>query len=240
MRIGIMQPYFLPYIGYFQLINAVDQFVVYDNIKYTKKGWINRNRVLMNGKDQFITLPLKKDSDYLPVNERYLSDHSDVEIQKTFRKLKENYVKAPNFGKGIALAEEILFFDERNLFEFIYHSLRVICTYLEISTPLIVSSSIQIDLSLKGEEKVLAYCKALGATDYLNPIGGLELYSFQNFQKEGLDLGFLKSTPVKYKQFTNEYIPWLSIIDVIMFNQKPEVQEMITNKYEIIKKKHEI
>ncbi len=74
MKLAIMQPYFFPYIGYFQLINTVDEFVVYDNIEFTKKGWINRNRILVNGKDEYITLPIKKDSDFLHVKDRFLAE----------------------------------------------------------------------------------------------------------------------------------------------------------------------
>lgn len=84
MKAAIMQPYFFPYLGYFQLMNAVDTFVVYDNIEFTKKGWINRNRILVNGKDAFISIPLKKDSDYLQVNERYLADSWGDEKKKCF------------------------------------------------------------------------------------------------------------------------------------------------------------
>ena len=74
MKLAIMQPYFFPYIGYFQLIKSVDEFVIYDNIQYTKKGWINRNRILVNGTDYLISLPLKKDSDYLNVVDRQLAE----------------------------------------------------------------------------------------------------------------------------------------------------------------------
>ena len=78
MKVAIMQPYFLPYIGYLQLLNSVDKFILYDDIEYTKKGWINRNRIVDG---EIITLPLKKDSDYLNVVERRLSD--DWRKQKT-------------------------------------------------------------------------------------------------------------------------------------------------------------
>src|SRR5438445_505000 len=106
MRIGIMQPYFFPYIGYFQLINAVDEFVVYDNIEFTKKGWINRNRILVNGKDAYITIPLKKDSDYLNVNERWLADVWTVERKKLLNRITESYRKAPYYESIYNLAEK--------------------------------------------------------------------------------------------------------------------------------------
>ncbi len=97
MKVAIMQPYFLPYIGYFQLINAVDKFVIYDNIEFTKKGWINRNRILVNGKDEFISLPITKASDFLHANQRYLASNFENEKNKILRKIKESYRKAPYF-----------------------------------------------------------------------------------------------------------------------------------------------
>src|SRR5258705_11030314 len=97
MRLAVMQPYFFPYIGYFQLIAAVDLFIVYDNIKYTKKGWINRNRMLRNGKDVMFSVPLKNDSDYLDVCERELA--ADFNRDKLFNQLKGAYRGAPNFSQ---------------------------------------------------------------------------------------------------------------------------------------------
>ena len=91
MRIAIMQPYLFPYIGYFQLMNAVDEFVIYDNIEFTKKGWINRNRILVNGRDSFITVPLKKDSDYLDVRDRYLADSWPSERVTILYRIKQSY-----------------------------------------------------------------------------------------------------------------------------------------------------
>src|SRR4030042_5533275 len=97
MKIAIMQPYFLPYIGYFQLMNAVDEFVIYDNIEFSKKGWINRNRILVNGKDSYITIPLKKDSDYLDVRDRYLAETWSSEKIKMLKRIIGSYRKAPRF-----------------------------------------------------------------------------------------------------------------------------------------------
>ena len=109
MKIAIMQPYFLPYIGYYQLINAVDTFIVYDNIKYTKKGWINRNRFLFNGRDETFTIPLKNDSDYLDIYQRSLSKDYLIYNRKTLRKIEQSYRKAPNFDTVFPIIEEIFF-----------------------------------------------------------------------------------------------------------------------------------
>ena len=142
MKLAIMQPYFMPYVGYFQLINSVDQFIIYDNIQYTKKGWINRNRILVNGKDQLITLPLKKDSDYLNVMERELSIFWDKDKNKMLNIIKSSYNKAPYFQEAFELISKCLNNPEVNLFRFIYDSIVLINSYLEIKTPIIISSSI--------------------------------------------------------------------------------------------------
>lgn len=234
MRIAIMQPYFLPYVGYFQLINAVDKFVVYDNIEYTKKGWINRNRMLVNGNDEFFSLPIKKDSDFLDVRQRYLADTISNDKDKILRKVKESYRKAPFFNDGIGLISDIFSCPEMNLFEFVRNSIQKTCCYLDIQTELVISSKIRIDHSLKAERKVFAICKAMNATDYINPIGGVELYSNKKFLENGIKLNFLKSKPIVYKQYNNEFISWLSIIDVIMFNSKEQVKNYLNEGFDLI------
>ena len=135
MKCAIMQPYFLPYIGYFQLLNAVDEFVIYDDVEFSKKGWINRNRILVNGKASYITLPLKKDSDYLDVKDRFLADIWQVEREKLLNKLREAYRKAPFFKTAYSLVEDSISFKENNLFKFILNSLNHVKDYLEIKTP---------------------------------------------------------------------------------------------------------
>ena len=231
MGVAIMQPYFFPYIGYFQLINAVDQFVVYDNIQYTKKGWINRNRILCHGKDEYISLPLKKDSDFLNVDQRFLSDTWDMEKGKLLNKIKELYRKAPFFKETYEVVQACILSGERNLFDYIKQTLSLLCAYLSVKTPFIISSSLLIDHNLKSEEKVMAICKALHATAYINPIGGTELYSKEAFRKEGIELSFLKTNAFSYPQFGNDFIPFLSIIDVMMFNARDRVQHIINTGY---------
>ena len=232
MKVGIMQPYFLPYIGYFQLIGAVDLFVVYDNIKYTKKGWINRNRILQNGAYEIFSLPLKNDSDYLDIGERELS--IDFNRQKLLNQLKGAYQRAPYFSKTFPLVEEIVLCDDLNLFRFLHHSIVKLCEHLLIKTEIRISSTIPIDHKLKGQDKVLALCKALGSEEYINAIGGLELYSKEAFMQQGIELKFIKSKPFEYQQFSHEFVPWLSIIDVMMFNPLCEIQTRASKCYKII------
>jgi len=222
MKVAIMQPYFFPYIGYFQLIAAVDMFIVYDNIKYTKKGWISRNRMLQNGKDVVFSLPLKSDSDYLDVCERRLS--ADFNRDKLLNQFKAAYRRAPYFELTLPLIEQIVRYEDTNLFRFLRHSIVKTCEHLGIVTEIRISSDIAIDHRLKGQEKVLAICEAVGANIYVNAVGGMELYSKEIFREKGIDLKFIKPKPFEYEQFGSTFVPWLSIIDVMMFNPLPVIQ----------------
>lgn len=234
MKVAIMQPYFLPYIGYFQLIKAVDRFVIYDNIQYTKKGWINRNRILINGKDEYISLPLKKDSDYLNICDRKLSDSRIEDRIKMVRKIQTAYSKAPLFEPVFALLNNILKTEEDNLFKFIHQSLVLINEYLNIHTQLIISSDLPIDHTLRSQDKVMALCKELHATVYINPIGGVDLYDRSAFAAQNITLKFLQSQDISYSQFTHTFVPWLSIIDVMMFNDVQTIHHFLTSGYTLV------
>jgi WbqC-like protein family len=218
MKLGIMQPYFMPYIGYFQLIASVDQFIVYDNIKYTKKGWINRNRIFLNGNDAVFSLPLKKDSDSLDVVERELA--ADYDRAKLLNQFKGAYSRAPQFELTYPVLEQIVLHEDNNLFRYIKNSIVRLCVYLGINTEIRISSEIDIDHELKGQDKVLALCNAIGADTYINPIGGTGLYSKKDFNVQGIDLQFIKSRDLIYSQFGMQFVPWLSIVDLMMFNSK--------------------
>jgi len=232
MRAAIMQPYFLPYIGYFQLIGSVDLFVIYDNIKYTKKGWINRNRFLRNGKDCAFTVPLRRDSDYLDVRDRGVA--GDYDRAKLVNQLREAYRRAPHFQEAFPVVERAVMSPRDNLFEYIHGSVVEVCDYLGVGTRIVPSSSLAIDAALKAQDKVLALCKAAGAGVYVNAIGGQELYSRERFGAEGVELKFLKTHPIEYPQFGDPFVPWLSIIDVMMFNPVTKIREFLETRYELI------
>lgn len=232
MKLGIMQPYFMPYIGYYQLIAAVDKFIVYDNIKYTKKGWINRNRLLVNGRDEFFTLPLRGGSDSLDIRDRELA--VDFDRDKLLNQLRGAYLRAPYFENTLLLIERIVRYEDTNLFNFLLNSIDKTCTHLGISTSIQVSSNLAIDHELKGQNKVLAICDEVRASTYINSFGGQELYSKENFMERGLNLKFIKAKPLEYPQFGNQFVPWLSIIDVMMFNPIETVRTAIAKNYDLL------
>ena len=233
-KVAIMQPYFFPYIGYFHLIKSVDEFVIYDNIQYTKKGWINRNRILSNGEDKILTIPIKKDSDYLNIQDRIIADSWGNDKNKLLNIISNSYKKSPQFNNIFPIVHECLSSLEVNLFKFILNSLTILNSYLEIKTKIITSSDISIDHSLKSQDKVMAICKNLKATTYVNAIGGQELYNIEDFSNKDIKLKFVKSNPLVYKQYKNEFIPWLSILDVLFFNDKKDIIKYLNNEYSLI------
>jgi WbqC-like protein len=231
MTLGIMQPYFLPYIGYWQLLAAVDRFVVYDNVKYTKKGWINRNRFLRGETTAIFTVPLKQGSDFLNIADRALAD--DFKPGKLLNAFQAAYRPAPFFSEAFPLIEMIVTAPSRNLFEYLYNSIQTVANYLGIQTTLIVSSTVEIDHRLRADRKVLALCDALGATRYINSIGGRQLYSVAEFAEHGVELKFIRPRAVPYRQFSERFVPSLSIVDAIMFNSKQSMRAML-GEYDLV------
>ena len=225
MKIGIMQPYLFPYIGYWQLIKAVDTYVVYDDAAYIKGGWINRNNYLFINDKKLFTIQIKGASSYKLIK--------DIEIIDSFsnfiKMLKNNYSKAPYFLKTMELINKIISFDKCNLALFISNSIQVILDYLNINVDVILSSSVNKNDALKGKDKVIDICKVLNASDYYNAIGGMELYNKQEFLQNNIKLFFLKTNITWYKQFNNDFIPGLSIIDIMMFNSIKEINLMLDN-----------
>jgi hypothetical protein len=234
VKIAIMQPYLFPYIGYFQLIHDVDLFVIHDDVQYIKGGWINRNRILVNGGEEYLfTFSLQKSSSSAKINERFFSKEIKNEKLKFLRMIEHSYKRAPFFYNIKPIIQDIMDYEQRNISDFISYSLKVICEYLEIKTPFIYSSCIDKNDNLKGEARVIDINKSLHSTCYINPIGGVELYSKSRFKQEGIDLYFLKPKLIHYKQFNSDFVPWLSIIDVLMFNSKDTIRTFL-DEYELI------
>lgn len=227
MKIGIMQPYFFPYIGYWQLLNAVDTYVIYDDVNYIKGGWINRNRILAGGAPHYLNLPLTGASPNKKINEIDVNKNDRL-LGKGLQTLRYNYRKAPRFKEVYPVIEAAFSCRETNLAGFITESMRLVCGYLGIGTEMVVSSAIHKNNELIGQEKVLEICRILGADTYLNAIGGKELYSRDGFIKNGITLYFLKTGDIRYEQFGHPFQGNLSIIDVMMFNSVERIREMLT------------
>ena len=231
MKLAIMQPYFLPYLGYWQMLNAVDRFILYDDVNYIKNGWINRNNLLDKGKAHFFTLALDGASPFKLINETHINGSPEAR-NKVLSYIKNSYRKAPFFKEVFPLIESIVNYPETNIALLLENHFRLIADYLQIGTEILVSSHIDKDCSLKAQDKVLDICKKQGAEIYINAIGGTELYSREDFAAQGIKLQFIKMNPVEYQQFKNEFVPNLSILDVMMFNPVEKIREYLDN-YEL-------
>lgn len=232
MKIAVMQPYLFPYLGYYQLIHACDKFIFYDDVNYIKQGWINRNRILMNGKDNMFTMSLKDASSFKLINEIETNQGNE----KLVKTIIQAYSKAPYYNDVFPLLQKI--FNEANELKKISTiaqlSVVKVFEYLGISKIFEVSSQGYSHTKHLGRaERLMAICKENGADTYINSYGGQILYSKSEFYKKGIVLHFIKNNLPVYKQFKHDFVPGLSIIDVLMFNSKKETRKMMSD-YELI------
>lgn len=232
MKIAIMQPYFFPYIGYFQLINAVDKFVFYDDVNYIKGGWINRNNILLNGEKKYFALNLKESSSFKRINQIFIGGRTF----KLIKTINQSYSKAPYFDQVFPIIEEVILNINTSSLISEIAAMSVIKTseYLDLKTIFEISSEEYYDTKdFERAERLIKICKLNNTDTYINAVGGKELYKKETFIKNKINLFFLKSKIIEYEQFGNEFIPYLSIIDVMMFNSPEEIQEML-NQYELL------
>jgi hypothetical protein len=228
MKTAIMQPYFLPYIGYFQLINAVDTFIILDNVNLIKRGWINRNQILLNNKAYLFSIPLEKASQNKLINQTNIS-FSEKEREGLLKTIQLAYKKAPMFNKIYSIIENIIYFDKIDLTKFVLNSLLKITDYLDIKARFLIASEIEIDNLLKSEDKIIELCKKVNATTYINLPGGKELYNKENFKKADINIKFIepKSENIIYKQNNNTFVASLSFLDIMMFNEKEKIKYLL-------------
>ena len=235
MTLAIMQPYFLPYIGYMQLMDAVDAFVLYDDVAFINRGWINRNKLLINGQEYLFTVPLRDASQNKRINEVHLADDPKWR-GKLLKTIEQGYRKAPQYGSVMPLTEKIINFATDSIAELVHNSLVELNAYLGLATRLVASSSVYDNAGLRSQERIIDICQREGATRYINPIGGMDLYDKPTFANTGIELAFIRPKPVVYPQFNRDetiFIPWLSILDVLMFNDVPATQVML-GEYELV------
>ena len=217
--VGIMQPYYFPYLGYFSHISQCDAFILHDIVKYTKRGWINRNRVLTQSGIATFTLSLDKAADECKIGERSVSESYDSKSQ--YRILEGAYRKAPYWFELRGILPDLLAVGDRGLFVHLFQQVGKLCDLLEIRTPLSRSSRFSPLDGLKGQDLVIGICEKIGAKSYLNPTGGEDLYSQQDFDTHGLVLSFIEHVPRPYPQrvatqpdgVSPEFVERLSVLD---------------------------
>lgn len=235
MKVAIMQPYFFPYLGYFQLISAVDRFIISDNVQYIKHGWINRNRILKpNGGWQYITVPLEKHSSKTCIKD-IRAAASDNWKDKLLGQLEHYKKKAPYYKQTIELVRSCLDTNEKWISTLNAYILKLVCNYLGVHFQIEFDSEIGFDYSRITSTSLRPLrCMQINATEYINPIGGMQLYDKETLQKEGLKVSFLQTIISPYSQgYATTFEPGLSIIDILMFNSLPDVR-MMMKSYHLI------
>lgn len=228
MKIAVMQPYLFPYIGYFQLILAVDKFVVYDDVNFIKQGWVNRNYLLVNEKKSIFTVPLQGASSFkrirdIAINKAQYDRWSD----KFFKTIELSYRKAPFYKDIYPLLQKVLGEDYATISWLAFASIKSASDYIGIKTEFVQSSTVYGNDHLKGEERVIDICKREEASEYINLSGGMSIYSKEKFAKEGIKLSFIKSRQVSYRQISGEFVPDLSVIDPLMFNDSQGIRDIL-------------
>lgn len=237
MTIALMQPYFFPYIGQFQIINAVDRFILVDELQHIQAGWIHRNRILKpNGGWQYIILPIGKHKLRLNTLIKEIRVIENDDWKRRILGQLEHYKKlAPYYKNGRDLLQACFQSTERNITKLNGSFFKTVCDYLDIPFKLEISSEMNFDYSTvtDKEDRGIKMCRQLGATRLINPPGGVNLYSKENFKKNGVELQFLQPDLKAYNQRHDIFEPGLSIIDVIMFNSPAEIKTML-NEYQLL------
>lgn len=189
MKLGIMQPYFFPYIGYWQLLSAVDKYVIYDDVNFIKGGWINRNRILNGEEIQYFNVQLRGASSFKHINQIEVEKNHIIQEKKK-KTIWNAYHKSPYFKDVYPIISEIVSSEETNLAHYLEYSIEKICLYLNIYTELLVSSKLNVDNTLKWEEMVIAICNKTNSDIYYNAVGGKNLYDYKKFKEHGIKLFF--------------------------------------------------
>lgn len=230
-KIAIMQPYFFPYLGYFALIKHSDQFILFDTPQFIRHGWIERNQILkQDGTPMYIKVPLKKHSRDTIIKDIQIN-HNENWRSKIIAQLVPYKKRAPYYKEVVELLKNIFELDTDNIVEFNHHSLKEVCSYLNIETPITIWSemNVEIEEATAPDEWALNICKALNVDEYYNPTGGMSFFDREKYTQAGVELSFLEYLPNEYKQFSDQFVPFLSIVDVMMYNDNEKINKMLNN-----------
>ncbi len=230
--LAIMQPYFFPYLGYWQLIHAVDKFVIYDDVNYITRGWVNRNRLLINGEPTYITVPLVQASQNKLICDTSLQTPFAWH-NKLIKSVEHTYKKAPFFSEVFPVVEALISFETENLAYYLAHQLQTLSNFMGITTEFVVTSRCYENSDLARQERILDICKNENISTYINSQGGQSLYDVATFASHGIDLRFIVMRPITYKQRSEGFVPYLSVIDVLMEVGRSNIKEHL-DAFELI------
>lgn len=223
MKLALMQPYLFPYIGYFQLIYAADIFLVYDDVAYIKQGYINRNSILTgNGVARF-TVPVPGASSFKLISELSFSD----DVRKVQQAIQQSYSKSRYFDQVYPLITDILQYPSREIADLCMYSYKIIFNYLGIEKKMMKTSELEYDRSLSARDRIFLLCEKFGADTYINVPGGRKLYSKDEFGERGIKLQFIDPEGIIYAQRGGDFVPNLSIIDILMNCSADEIAGLL-------------
>ncbi len=243
MTLAIMQPYLFPYIGYWQLIANSDEFVFFDIVQYDKRSWMNRNRILHPDKTkefQYVLAPIVKHEKGALIKDVILSNNKKWKNKILGELTVYKELKAPYYDDTIELIKSIFTKEYETFLSLSIESIKMICSYLDIELKYKIASDLNFDrteIESPGDW-ALAISKVQKATSYLNPYGGYKIFDEDKYKSNGISLRFIKSNLTPYKQSWREnFTSGLSIIDVMMFNSKDKIKELLSNDFKLLNKK---
>jgi len=224
MNVAVMQPYLFPYLGYYQLVQCADIFVLYDDVAFIKQGYINRNNILTDGRASRITVPVLGGSSNKCIKE--LAFESNV--AKVLKTVRQSYAQAPFVDNIFPMIERVLEHAERDITTVCQLGIFEVFQHLGLGKQIIRSSDLDYDRELPAADRLIAICEKLGSSHYVNSIGGEKLYSKDYFAERGNQLTFLHTQDVEYpQQGKKEFVPNLSMIDVLMWCDKRQIRELL-------------
>lgn len=236
MKIGIMQPYFMPYLGYFSLIKHTDEFILFDPVQFIRHGWIERNRTLKQNEGwQYVQVPLVKSGRDTLIKDIEINNNTKW-ADKMLAQLQHYKKTAPYYFATIKVLQEIFSQEYTDIVSLNHASLKAVCEYLGIDANFKVFSQMGLEIETPNapDEWALNICKALSNIDeYWNPIGGTSFFDKQKYTDAGIELKFHNVSLEEYEQKRTPFEAGLSIIDVMMFNSPEEINTMLDN-YELI------
>ncbi|MEZ8375755.1 WbqC family protein [Vibrio cyclitrophicus] len=223
MKISVMQPYFFPYLGYYQMVEKVDEFVFLDDVNYFKKGYINRNAIALNGLPHNFTISINKSSQNKKILELFYTDN----LSKFFKLIDSAYKKAKYYESGKALIEKAFEEGKGNVALTNASSIKLVFEYIGLKKEFSCSSSLLLGDEFKGQSRILETCKQKKAQVYINAMGGKALYDSESFSREKVDLNFFQPQIEHYEQLEHGFLENLSMIDCLMNLSPNEIKELI-------------
>lgn len=233
MSVAIMQPYFFPYLGYFQLVQAADHFVFYDDVMFIKKGWINRNRILMHGNDFLFSIPLEKQSQHKSIRQSTLAYGTEFP-SKWLQQIESAYKKAAHYQEVLELIHRVIQEKPASIADLAAKSVMETWAYLGLEQKFYMSSELKTKPDVDRALRLIHITQELGDSHYINAVNGQALYDKPFFAAQGVQLDFLSPKLQPYPQGNqSEFMAGLSMIDVLMWNSKEEVIQQLKN-FELI------